>query len=53
MGSDARRSRSKQSEKDKENMHSVTGQSNSEETRIGGASVENAEKVEKAGQKVE
>ena len=42
-----------QSEKCKENTKSVTGRSNSPETCIGGASVEDREKVEKAGQKVE
>ena len=40
-----------QSEKRKENT--VTERSNRAETRIGGASVEDAEKVEKAGQNIE
>ena len=41
-----------QSEKHRENRQSVTGCSNSAETFIGGASVEDVEKVEKAGQKI-
>ena len=36
-----------------ENKQGITGQSNCGETRIGGTSVGNAEKVEKAGQKAE
>ena len=42
-----------QSENRKENRQSVTGRSKSTITCIGSASVENTEKVEKAGQKVE
>ena len=42
-----------QLEKRKENMQCVTGQSNCTETCIGGASVRNVQKVEKAGCKVE
>ena len=39
-----------QPEKRKKNTQSVTGCSNSLDTHIGGASVEDAEKFEKAGQ---
>ena len=42
-----------QPKKHKENTQCVKGQSNCAETRIGGASVGNAEKVEKAGWKAE
>ena len=41
------------SEKHKESTQSVNKDSNSVETSIGGASVEDAEKVEKAGQNME
>ena len=41
-----------QSEKRKEYMKSVTGRCNSAETGKGGTSVEDVEKVEKAGQKI-
>ena len=43
----------KKPEKLKENMQCVTGRGNCAKTRIGRASVRNAEKVEKAGRKVE
>ena len=42
-----------QSEMRNENTQDVTGQSNCAETRIGGASAGNAEKVEKAGRKAD
>ena len=42
-----------QPEKRKENTQFFTGRSNCAETHIGGASVGNAEKVEKAGRKAE